>query len=1077
MQANLSPSVNIIRDADRPFKYIGTANSRLVFEQIASAFKSGVRTFSIVGSYGTGKSAFLLALMQHFSNPSVSDIFQPINGQFNGLKQFEFMSFVGENRSFIEAFAEKLNVEAERKAIFSALKKKRDELKKNNSCCIIVADEFGKYLEYAAKNTPSVQLYFLQELAEFVNDPDKNFLFLTTLHQNFDAYSLGEAEKKEWEKVKGRFKELTFNEPVEQLLHLASDFMALQKEKNGVKTDAKLLNAITSAGAFRLHTELTETFAQRIYPFDVLSAMSLTVALQRYGQNERSLFSFLTTDEHLGLNHFHKNQDNNTYLNLAWVYDYLTFNFHSTLTSKANSDFFKWVTLRKTIERVYTHCTEGVADLLKLVKTIGLLEILGSDGAIIDAAFLDTYGQNALGIKDVESLIGLLETKKIIIYQSFKRRFKLFEGTDENIEQLLEKEKEKVQLSQSLIPELKKYVSEQYHIAKAVSYKTGTTRVFEVKISDAPMAIFNEKSTEIDGFVNLVFSNKTLDFTRIGKNEPILYGVYHDFDDLRIKIKEIQATKKAIEYVKAKQDAVAKDELEMWLTFHLKDLNETINVQLFGKNGNVDWFYEGQKVTIANKKSFNQLLSTICKNVYHATPEYRNELINRVSYSSNISTARKNFFSALYEQEFETNFGFDNQLMPPEKMIYETLCKHTKLFITEGDTFLCQEPSGNTSFKQLWDVSVAFLESTKTGKRPLSEWIEKLYEKPFRLKNGFVDFWILAFLRGHRDDIAIFKNGVYIPKVGQDTAELFFREAKNFEIKQFNIQGVRLQLFNKYRELTKQSHEGTITASSFQETAKPYLTFYRKLPKYTQETKSVSQDCLAFVKCIKNARELEKLFFEDLPIAFGTNLERLNDSEKHLNDFVTRINTSIAELRQAYDSFIERVEKGILKIFGLEKTNFETYQKIIQNRYRDFKEHLLYDRQKSFFNRVMLPLDDRNAWINSLAQVILKKQLTDFSDEEEIVLYDRLASSFKELDDLMTFNTVKFDNEKEYIMSIEITSNNNKKVTKNVILNKKQKDEVKDLAKGIGELLKNVSPNVYDAVLIRLLKKNKNDKD
>lgn len=1077
MQANLSPSVNIIRDADRPFRYIGTANSRLVFEQIASAFKSGVRTFSIVGSYGTGKSAFLLALMQHFSNPSVSDIFEPINGQFNGLKQFEFLSFVGENRSFIEAFAEKLDVEAERKAIFTALKKKRDTLKKNNTCCIIVADEFGKYLEYAAKHTPSVQLYFLQELAEFVNDPDKNFLFLTTLHQNLDAYSLGETEKKEWEKVKGRFKELTFNEPVEQLLHLASDFMALQKEQNTPKTDAKLLNAITSAGAFRLHTELTETFAQRIYPFDALSAMALTISLQRYGQNERSLFSFLSTDEHLGLNHFRKNQGDNAYFNLAWVYDYLIFNFHSTLTSKANSDFFKWVTLRKTIERVYTHCTEGIADLLKLVKTIGLLEILGSDGAIIDAFFLETYGQSALGIKDVATSIGLLETKKIIIYQSFKKRFKLFEGTDENIEQLLEREKVKVQLSESLIPELKKYVSEQYHIAKKVSYETGTTRVFEVKISDKPLAVFNEKSTEIDGFVNLVFSNTNFDFAEIGKNEPILYGVYRNYDNLRIKVGNIQAAKKAIEFVKAKQDSVAKDELEMWLSSYLKDLNETINVQLFGKTGNVDWFYEGEKISIADKKAFNQILSKICERVYNATPQYRNELINRVSYSSNINSARKNFFSALYEQPFKTNFGFDKALMPPEKMIYETLCKQTKLFDTTGEDFLCQEPFGNPSFKQLWDISVAFLESTKTGKRPLSELIEKLYEKPFRLKNGLVDFWVLAFLRGHRDDIAVFKNGIYIPKVGQDTAELFFREAKNFEIKQFSIQGVRLQLFNKYRELTKQSHEGTITASSFQQTAKPYLTFYRQLPKYTQETKSVSHDCIAFVKCVKNAKDLEKLFFEDLPIAFGTNLERLNESEEHLNDFVTRVNTSISELRQAYDGLIDRIENEILKVFGLEKMNFEAYQKIIQNRYLGFKEHLLYDRQKSFFNRVMLPLDDRNAWINSLAQVLLKKQLTDFSDEEAIVLYDRLASSFKELDDLMTFNTVKFDNEKEYVMSIEITSNNNKKVTKNVILNKKQKDEVKNLADIVGDKLKHVSPNVYDAVLIRLLKKNKNDKD
>ena len=88
MKLNLSPSVNIVRDAARPFKYIKTANSHFVFEQISSAFKSGVRTFSIVGSYGTGKSAFLLALTKHFNDPKNSTTFERINGQFNGLKKF-----------------------------------------------------------------------------------------------------------------------------------------------------------------------------------------------------------------------------------------------------------------------------------------------------------------------------------------------------------------------------------------------------------------------------------------------------------------------------------------------------------------------------------------------------------------------------------------------------------------------------------------------------------------------------------------------------------------------------------------------------------------------------------------------------------------------------------------------------------------------------------------------------------------------------------------------------------------------------------------------------------------------------
>lgn len=48
----------------------------------------------------------------------------------------------------------------------------------------------------------------------------RNVILLTTLHQNFNSYAhtLTEVQRQEWNKVKGRFQEIVFNEPVEQLL-------------------------------------------------------------------------------------------------------------------------------------------------------------------------------------------------------------------------------------------------------------------------------------------------------------------------------------------------------------------------------------------------------------------------------------------------------------------------------------------------------------------------------------------------------------------------------------------------------------------------------------------------------------------------------------------------------------------------------------------------------------------------------------------------------------------------------------------------------------------------------------------
>ena len=62
-----SPSINIVRDLNKNLEYISTPNAKQVYSQIANNYKSGIHSFNIVGSYGTGKSSFLLALEHHLN--------------------------------------------------------------------------------------------------------------------------------------------------------------------------------------------------------------------------------------------------------------------------------------------------------------------------------------------------------------------------------------------------------------------------------------------------------------------------------------------------------------------------------------------------------------------------------------------------------------------------------------------------------------------------------------------------------------------------------------------------------------------------------------------------------------------------------------------------------------------------------------------------------------------------------------------------------------------------------------------------------------------------------------------------
>ena len=57
-------STNIIRDTEKDLHYIPTPNAIRICNQLSNDFKQGVRAFTIIGSYGTGKSSFLWALEQ-----------------------------------------------------------------------------------------------------------------------------------------------------------------------------------------------------------------------------------------------------------------------------------------------------------------------------------------------------------------------------------------------------------------------------------------------------------------------------------------------------------------------------------------------------------------------------------------------------------------------------------------------------------------------------------------------------------------------------------------------------------------------------------------------------------------------------------------------------------------------------------------------------------------------------------------------------------------------------------------------------------------------------------------------------
>ena len=88
---------------------------------------------------------------------------------------------------------------------------------------MIVVDEMGKFLEYAALHPEWGDMQVLQELAEAAArshaDP---VLFVTILHQAFEEYGhrLSSSQRVEWQKVQGRFVDIPFGDSPEETLRM-----------------------------------------------------------------------------------------------------------------------------------------------------------------------------------------------------------------------------------------------------------------------------------------------------------------------------------------------------------------------------------------------------------------------------------------------------------------------------------------------------------------------------------------------------------------------------------------------------------------------------------------------------------------------------------------------------------------------------------------------------------------------------------------------------------------------------------------------------------------------------------------
>ncbi|HEU4791735.1 MAG TPA: hypothetical protein VFS71_18770, partial [Flavobacterium sp.] len=820
----------------------------------------------------------------------------------------------------------------------------------------------------------------------------KNVLFIISLHQSFITYSasLDISERQEWEKIKGRFIELLFNEPVEQLLFFASKKLERFELPKKNEDSFNLVNkAIKSSNLIIFNEVSTTELAKSLYPLDWLSSNILVNALQRYGQNERSLFTFLNDSTKFSINLF-----KGKFYSISNVFDYLINTLGSEIYSFNNPHRAQWQTCFRALERAELIEDIDYKLVSEIIKTICLANLFTKAGGLFDKQFISKYIHHTGEFNDVaiEKAIDKLDKFGIIRFYKHSNKINFLEGTDLDIEQELADVSKEINHDFSVTDAISYLVDFPVILVKKNSFEKGTPRFFEFRILTNLNNISNAEGA-LDGYINLIFDTtiKEKDVKASSSNTGSnLFVIYKNSNEIHNEIFTINKLKFLIN--KHKEDKNAIKLLNKELEFHKQQLEKFVLNNLFKSNDQNIWFYNGEVENIKSKRELNETLSKICNIEFERTPHYKNELVNKEFLSPQITTARKSFVRHLLNNESVENLGFPNDKFPPEKSIYITLVKDTGIHSRSNELnhFVFSPPSDET-FVPLWEECDTFIRSANSSRRNLGELYDILSKAPFKLKKGFTEFWVPLFLIINKEDFALFheSNG-FIPYLTDDVLDLIHKSPTNYSIKSYDVSGLKVNLLESYKELVQVGDDELGTKSTFLSIFGNFLRFYRGLNDYTINTKRLSPKAISLREAIKSAKDPEDALFNQFPNALGFHSITMNDDEELLKSYTYHIQDAIREIRSAYDALLDRIEEKIIHSFYCETNNFENYKLEIQSRLNSVNLSLLGTEQSIFYKRLISPLDDRASWLKSVADSALGKSIDRMIDEEEVLLITNL---------------------------------------------------------------------------------------
>ncbi len=903
----------------------------------------------------------------------------------------------------------------------------------------IIYDEFSKYLESSIANTTISDIKLLQDLAEKCDRSGNNQMHLMLIsHKDISNYidkNLPKEKVDGWRGVSGRFKHINLHNDFSQMYEIISAVIKKDQEFwNSYIEDNKvsfhdLMDSFINNGLINENElEIASIVVKGCYPLHPISTFILPRLSEKVAQNERTLFTFLSSDGRHTLTTFLKSvKDKFPILTPDYIYDYFEPLFRKEVYT---SDIYKIYSLTSNVLRKLKENSLGT----KVIKTISLIYMVEQFEKLppIRNIIVDIFNNIVNDISEINDVLEELIEKDCIVYLKRSNGYlKIKESSGIDIPTEINKIIEKNSSTISVKEILNEFSLDSYMYPTAYNDEMEITRYFDLKFIDS-----NEFSTvsdwekkieglDSDGVIYAIIPQKSTDIENIKKtissrdygHRRILFVVPKIFTDIE---------KIAYEYcaVKLLKNAAGDDELlcDEYDIF-IEDLEEVISgfIRSYTRPeiGKAEYFYCGEKMSFKRRAQISAKLSEICFKLYPHTPVINNEIINKNIITTAALNSRNKLVSGLLETHLDINLGL-NGTGQDVSFMRSTLIRTGILLNEETMPHLTLLPTDDKMRSLLSVIQNFFIEASSNEGKNFKELYDILIlpKYGYGIKKGVIPIYIAVVLNSFKKYIVIKTKNSEV-NISTDLINSINENPENFIVYMEDWNEEKSQYITSLTELFSDYIIGREKEyNTFSYVVSAMSRWYMNLPKYAKALKSIykgkdssgddklNKSQLRFINSLKspdiNAREY---LFNDLPKIFG------------YEDFSINIIDNLRIAKNTFDNakneLINQLIFDTKLIFSSSGNRNATLSSVIKDYIESLKPqtliHLYPNGEDKVLSLMKTISNDDKMFIERLGKSVTELRIDDWTRETIttfIIELENFNRSIKEFDRNITTTNI-----------------------------------------------------------------------